>query len=89
MASLFCHSCSKTLSLLSKSILSILKRVISNDQVTKFAHQLILPTNAFLNPVVKSEKKANACYATKKATSQTVRKWLAGPGYILFLKRHY
>ena len=62
---------------------------MSADQVTKLTDQLILLTNAFLDPVLECEKKTHIYYITKKAVSKAVRKWWTRTSYTLFLGRQY
>ena len=67
---------SKILSLLLSLILSISKKLINANQAAKFAYQLILFTNAFLNLVVEHEKKTYVYHAIKGDASKTVRELL-------------
>ena len=47
---------------------------MSTDQAAKFAHQLILLTNTFLDLVIKRKKKTHACHATERVTNKKVKK---------------
>ena len=47
---------------------------MSGDQVGKLAHQLILLTSTFLDPMAEHKKKAHTCHTIKKAASETIRK---------------
>ena len=49
---------------------------MSVDQVAKLAHQLLLFTNVFLNPVVEREEKTYTCHTTRQIANKAVKKRL-------------
>ena len=60
-------------------MLYILKNLMNANQVAKLAHQLILPTNIFLDLIFKYKQKVNACDFIKETTIEVIKKELAEP----------